>query len=124
MPTGSKANLIGEEVNKALAEHHDKGTVKAAVVKHLTDERLDKNKALCLTCLAKVKEVRAELSKLDKGGTKSYDLAGKVIGTSYTKQDVETFKKTKEKMDKLEKALAEAFDKGDYKKMEECCKST
>lgn len=119
---GSKVALINEEVNKALADHHGKGTVKEAVIQALVNERLEKNKSLVLTAISKIKELRGEAQKMERGGEKKVDLSGKVISTSYTKQDAEAYKKLNEKLKKLEGALTAALDKADYKTLEECCK--
>ncbi len=119
---GSKLGAIYTAVNEALAKHQGDGTTRQAVVDHLVQEQLDKRKTLLLSGIAKVREVKQEIGKIEKGGNKTYGLDGKVAGTTYSKQDAEAYKKAKERLAKLEKGVEDAIDKGDYKKLEECCK--
>lgn len=120
-PAG-RAGLIHEAVNAALAGHHGKGTVRDAVIEHLVAEQLQKRKGLALAAIDRIREARLEMARLEKGGARTYDLGGALLGVAYSKQDVEAMKKAKERLARLEKALADALDRGDYRKLEECCK--
>jgi hypothetical protein len=111
---------IREEVESILGNSRD--TTRKQVVDHLVGEKLEERKKLVLTGMERLRSQRTEVSKLEGGGTEQFDVEGKSIGKIFTKQQTGDIKNAREKLVKIEAALEEALSKGEYKKLENCCK--
>jgi hypothetical protein len=117
----SKAHGIHTEVAEIVAKSND--DVRKRVVNSLVEEKLKKHESLILDGLGKLKTMRTELEQSKRKGVVSFGLDGKPLGSpSFTKAQIDEMKKSQEKLTKLEKALENAIDKGDYSKLAEASK--
>lgn len=88
-------------------------TILEGVIEHLVKETVDKRKAVAVQGYAEYAKLEKELLKL-KADQLIYDENGAVIQQGFKKETVDAIKKTKEKMEKLNRAIDKALDKNDW----------
>ena len=94
--------------------------VRELVVVQLVDDEISKRKTAVLGVLAKIEAKQTELRKAEGEGRENqrFDLDGKPTGAPvYTKPQLEAINKIKETIAKLQSALEDAFEKGDFSKV-------
>jgi hypothetical protein len=117
----SRAHSIHTEVAEIISKSND--DVRKRVVNSLVEEKLKKHESMILDGLGKLKTMRTELEHMKRKGKVVYGLDGKPVGPpTFEKSQLDEMKKSQEKLTKLEKALENALDKGDYSKLTEASK--
>lgn len=92
--------------------------IRLRVVNDLVEKELDRRKTATLVVLDKIKAAAAELKKLENSGEIKYDACGVAVGTpTFSKDQLGKIKEAREKIDRLEGALAKAFTGGDFSKL-------
>lgn len=87
-----------------------------AVVDVMVTDELKKREELVLSAIKKINELKSESQKTKPDNT-AYDIEGKILQQSYTKETLEKLKKNSEKTAKLVKALDAAFEGGDFSQL-------
>jgi hypothetical protein len=106
---------IKESVAEKVAQLNP--VVEESVVGVLVDQVKEKRTKAVLGALSLIEEMQKELKKVK--ATQTFDAEGKVASEYYTKTDKDARDKLTQKLAKIEKALAEAFDpeKPNYEKL-------
>lgn len=112
------STTLRQEIVSAVAEASPK--VRALVIEELVDEEIKRRKELVLKVFNKAEEKKRELRKAESQGVTPLNLQGKATGEPiFTNQQLEAIKKLREEIGKIERALENAFEKGDFKKLNE-----
>jgi hypothetical protein len=99
--------------------------VRAAVIHNLTEKEIAERTSAVLSLFERIGEKEKELRKLESQGVASFDHKGDVVGVpTFTKQQVEEIKKAKEAVERMQAALAKAFDSDDFQKVKELAKNS
>jgi hypothetical protein len=94
--------------------------VNEKVIDHLVSIELEKRSSTIISSLEKLRGLQVELKKIrpDVGGAFDED-GNETKPTLYSKEKFEARKKATEQIEKLQKALDSAIDKGDMSKLYE-----
>lgn len=103
---------VGEYIINASSSIFD------GVVETLANEEIRKRTDLVLQTIKKINEIKSDLAKIKPDNT-SYDIEGKILQQSYTKDTLEKKKKLTEHHDKLSNALDKAFNETDFSKLKD-----
>ena len=90
--------------------------VRQRVVEQLAEAEIQRRTILLATVLDKRKEAERAVYKI-KPDLVSYNEAGAVTSTSYSKAKVDELKKAKELLAKIDKAIEKAINEADYEEL-------
>ena len=98
--------------------------VRGIVVNQLTEKEIEERAAAVLSIYSKVQEKEKELRRAESEGKPAgFNLRGDVIGEPiYSKEQLESIKKLKEQIEKMQGALEKAFANDDFSKVKELSK--
>lgn len=112
---------LQEQIKEVLAGSSPK--VRELVVSHLTVAEIERRKDAVLFVLTKLSEQQKNIRKLEDGGTVVWDRNGNVTGPpTFTKDQLKTIKDAQEAHNRLQAALAAAFEKNEWPKLLELSK--
>jgi hypothetical protein len=92
--------------------------VRDAVVSSLVDVQLARRQKAVLSILEKLDAKDKELRKAESAGTQTFDGKGNVTGVpSFTKDQIDSMRKLREEIQKMEGALSKALESNDWQKL-------
>jgi hypothetical protein len=106
---------IREEVAESL--NTSNVVVKETIVTQLVKIEIDKRVTAVSSALTSLDSSNKELSKLNKPDLQTFDSEGKVLSESFSKDRVETRKKLKEQIAKIDLAIKEALENNNFEKV-------
>lgn len=96
------------------------GKVRTLVIEQLVTEEITLRKTNVLKVLTKIEEKTRELKKSQNQGEIKFALTGEAVGApSFTKAQLEDFKKQRETIERLQTALHKALNENDFSKLNE-----
>ncbi len=103
---------IASRLDSSLAD------VRQGLVDALVQKELDERVKLLVSAVGRRNEQLSELRKVDRPDVVTYDDAGQVASGTYTKERLKDIKDRKEKLAKLETAIARALS-NDFSKLKD-----
>lgn len=104
-------------IREAVANHltaHLSGRTREAVIEHFAKKEADKQANAMISAINQLSTLQHELNRIRPQHT-AFDVDGNPVGEpTYTKEQVESRKKLRDQIDKLERALNKADDNGDF----------
>lgn len=113
---------IRDAVKDSLVAHGSE-RIRGMVIGHLTEVEITRRKDAVLIVLTKLDESSRNINKLESQGETKFDHRGDVIGVpGFTKAQIADIKQAKEAYEKLQRLLANAFEKDEWNKLIEASK--
>jgi hypothetical protein len=101
--------------------------LRGKVADTFVDAELDRRAKIVLAGVTALREAEADLQKINRGDSVSYDVDGKIASQTYTKNRLTEIKKARERILKLEFALTKTISdhavSEDFEKLEKAIKS-
>lgn len=104
---------LQEGVKTVIAAAQANGDIKNRVIAALAEEEIAKRAQILTAGLAAFKAATAELRKI-KPDQKAYDADGKVAAETYSEANVKKLREARERVAKIEKAIAAAVNDANY----------
>ena len=103
---------LSEKIAEGLANLGPK--VEDSVVDAMVTREVNKRSQALVTVLDKLARLENEGKKINRPDQESFDGAGKLVSSTFSKEKTKAIKEHNEKIEKIQKALTKALDEGDY----------
>lgn len=107
------SQTISQRVASEVASVASTPAILDSVVKSLVSQEINRRSDALLKVINQAFSLKKELYKV-KPDILSYNVDGTVAQAAWSKPKLEEKKKLEEKLDKLDRAIAKAVEKGDY----------
>jgi hypothetical protein len=110
----SPAVQLVADVKEAISKAEQSGDVRKGAIDFLANEEIAKRRDLLVKALLLRRDAETAVRKASKFDVKNYGADGAVVFEGYSGKAAEELKKAKEKLDKIDKAIAAAISSADY----------